>query len=84
KKLLAEAKYDGTPVVLLHVTDLSVLSNLAPVTKSLLEKAGFKVDMQSMDWQTLLSRVSKYEGWHLYLTSYTAQDLTDPLVALSL
>src|SRR3954447_9371408 len=41
KELLKEANYDGTPVVLLHSTDLQVLTNLAPVAKSLMEKAGF-------------------------------------------
>ncbi len=44
--LLKEAGYDGTPIVLLHSTDLQVLTNLAPVAKQLLEKGGFKVDMQ--------------------------------------
>ena len=52
RELLKEAGYDGTPVVLMHSTDLQVLTNLAPVAKSLMEQAGFKVDMQSMDWQT--------------------------------
>ena len=54
--LLKEGGYDGTPIVLMHSTDLQVLTNLAPVAKSLMEKAGFKVDMQSMDWQTLVAR----------------------------
>ena len=54
KQLLKEAGYDGTPVVLMQSTDLPVLANLAPVAKQLLEKGGFKVDMQSMDWQTLV------------------------------
>ncbi len=49
--LLKEAGYDGTPIVLLHSTDLQVLTNLGPVAKQLLEKGGFKVDMQSMDWR---------------------------------
>ncbi len=52
KALLKEAGYDGTPIVLMQSTDLAVLANLAPVAKNLLEKGGFKVDMQSMDWQT--------------------------------
>ena len=56
KALLKEGGYDGTPVVLMHSTDLYVLTNMAPVAKSLMERAGFKVDMQSMDWQTLVSR----------------------------
>ena len=45
----------------MHSTDLQVLTNLAPVAKSLLEKAGFKVDMQSMDWQTR-GRAPRQEG----------------------
>ncbi len=40
--LLKEAGYDGTPIVLLHSTDLQVLTNLAPVAKSLMEKAGLQ------------------------------------------
>jgi peptide/nickel transport system substrate-binding protein len=60
--LLKEAGYDGTPIVLMHSTDLQVLTNLAPVAKALMEKAGFKVDMQSMDWQTLVSRRSKKDA----------------------
>ena len=55
-------------VVLMQSTDLAVLTNLAPVAKNLLEKGGFKVDMQSMDWQTLVSRRAKKDppdkgGW---------------------
>ena len=61
KQLLEEAGYDGTPVVLMHSTDLQVLANLAPVAKQLLEQGGFTVDMQSMDWQTLVSRRAKKE-----------------------
>ena len=59
KELLKEGGYDGTPVVLMHSTDLYVLANMAPVAKPLMERAGMKVDMQSMDWQTLVSRRAK-------------------------
>ena len=54
KQLLQEAGYDGTPVELLQSTDLTVLTNMAPVAKAQLEAAGFKVNIQSMDWQTLV------------------------------
>ena len=68
----------------MHSTDLAVLTNLAPVAKSLMEKAGFKVDMQSMDWQTLVARRSKKDppsagGWHAFLTSWVAADITNPI-----
>ena len=86
KALLKEAGYDGTPIVLMHSTDLQVLTNLAPVAKSLMEKGGFKVDMQSMDWQTLVSRRAKKDapnagGWHAFLTSWVSADVLNPVMA---
>jgi peptide/nickel transport system substrate-binding protein len=86
KELLAAAKYDGTPIVLMQSTDLEVLTNLAPVAKSHLEKAGFKVDMQSMDWQTLVARRTKKDpanagGWHAFLTSWVSADILNPVMA---
>jgi peptide/nickel transport system substrate-binding protein len=85
RDLLKEAGYDGTPVVLMHSTDLYVLANLAPVAKSLMERAGFKVDMQSMDWQTLMSRRAKKDppnagGWSAMLTSLVGADILNPIV----
>ena len=84
KQLLKEAGYDGTPVVLMHSTDLQVLANLAPVAKQLLEKGGFTVDMQSMDWQTLVSRRAKAAppadgGWNAFLTFAVAADVLNPI-----
>jgi len=85
RSLLKEAGYDGTPIVLMHSTDLAVLANLAPVAKSLMEKAGFKVDMQSMDWQTLVARRAKKDppdkgGWHAFLTAWVAGDILNPVM----
>ena len=82
--LLKEAGYDGTPIVLLHSTDLQVLTNLAPVAKSLMEKAGFKVDMQDMDWQSVVARRAKKDppsqgGWHAFLTSWVSADILNPV-----
>src|SRR5215831_17497565 len=56
KQLVAAAGYDGTPVVLMQSTDLPVLTNLAAVAKAQMEAAGLKVNMQAMDWQTLVGR----------------------------
>ncbi len=84
KELLQQAGYDGTPVVLMQSSDIASLSNLAPVAKSLMEKAGFKVDLQAMDWQTLVARRAKKEppsagGWSVYLTSWGSVDVLDPV-----
>jgi peptide/nickel transport system substrate-binding protein len=86
KELLKEAGYDGTPVVLMQSTDLAVLTNLAPVAKAQLEAAGFKVNMQSMDWQTLVGRRAKKDppdkgGWNAFLTSWVAADILNPVAA---
>jgi peptide/nickel transport system substrate-binding protein len=83
---LKAAGYDGTPVVLMHSTDLVVLTNLAPVAADLMRKAGFKVDMQSMDWQTLVSRRTKKDppnagGWNAFLTSWVSADILNPVMS---
>jgi peptide/nickel transport system substrate-binding protein len=84
RELLKEAGYDGAPVVLLQSTDLGVLTNLAPVAKSLMEKAGLKVDMQSMDWQTVVARRTRKDppekgGWSAMMTSWVAADILNPV-----
>ena len=84
KQLLQEAGYDGTPVVLMHQTDTAGHNNLATVAKPQLEAAGFKVDLQSMDWQTLVSRRTKKDpiaqgGWSAFFTSWGATDVLNPV-----
>lgn len=86
KEMLKEAGYDGTPVVLMQSTDLVVLTNLAPVAADLMKKAGLNVDMQSMDWQTLVSRRTKKDppnagGWNAFLTSWVSADILNPVMA---
>jgi peptide/nickel transport system substrate-binding protein len=49
-----------------------------------MEKAGFKVDMQSMDWQTLVARRAKKDppnagGWHAFLTAWVSADISNPI-----
>ena len=89
KKLLAESGYDGTPIVIMHPTDLDVLANLAPVAADALKKVGFKVDLQAMDWQTLVSRRSKKDapgdvGWNIFLTAWGAPDVMNPITTQGL
>ena len=84
KKLLKELGYDGTPIVVLQATDVANLVNMAPVAKTLLERGGFKVDVQSMDWQTLVARRAKKDpiaqgGWNIAMTAASAVLLLDPV-----
>ncbi|MGD9880224.1 MAG: ABC transporter substrate-binding protein [Reyranella sp.] len=86
KELLAASGYDGTPAVLLHQTDTAGHNNLATVGKAQLEKIGLKVDLQPMDWQTLVTRRAKRDpldkgGWSVFFTSWGAPDILNPVSA---
>jgi peptide/nickel transport system substrate-binding protein len=86
KELLKEAGYDGTPVVLLHQTDIAGHNQLATVAKPQLEAAGFKVDLQAMDWQTLVARRTRRDpldkgGWSAFFTSWGSPDVMNPVSA---
>ena len=86
RALLREAGYDGTPITLLQSSDVGVLTNLAPVAKGLLERGGFKIDMQTMDWQSLVNRLISKKGppseggWNAFATSWVQVDILDPLM----
>ncbi|HEY5130038.1 MAG TPA: ABC transporter substrate-binding protein, partial [Bradyrhizobium sp.] len=56
KKALAESGYDGTPVVVMAPGDVVTLKAQPIVAAQLLRDAGFKVDVQATDWQTVVSR----------------------------
>lgn len=84
KKALQEAGYDGAPVVLLHPTDTPVMSALTQVTADLLREIGMNVEVQDMDWATLLERrqnrgpVSE-NGWSMFHSWWIASDVASPL-----
>ena len=90
KELLTEAKYDGTVVVIPQPTDLGVIKQLAPVAKAQLERAGFKVDVQPMDWQSMVTRLTTKKGppseggWSAFGTSWSQVDILDPLMTPNL
>jgi peptide/nickel transport system substrate-binding protein len=84
KQLLAEAGYKGQPVVLMRPSDFAALSKAPLVVKQQLEQGGFVVDMQTMDWQTLLARRGKKEagsagGWDAFITFNASVDNANPL-----
>jgi len=89
KALLAEAGYDNTPIVLMQPTDVASLTAQPIVAAQLLRAAGFNIDLQPMDWQTLVSRrVSMAPpaegGWNLFFTNWDAPDIASPLTSVML
>ena len=84
KQLLKEAGYNGTPIVLMHPTDVATIATYPLVTAQAMRKAGFKVDVQAMDWQTLVGRRAKQEppsqgGWNIFHTNWVAHDVMNPI-----
>ena len=84
QELLKASGYDGTPVVLLKPTDLAAIQKLPDVAAQLLRQAGFKVDLQAMDWQTLVARRAKKDapdkgGWNMLITGWQAHDVWSPI-----
>jgi peptide/nickel transport system substrate-binding protein len=88
-QLVKESGYDGTPIVVLQVTDKSFLNAAAIVTRQRLESIGFKVILKAMDWSTsLIARASKEPpdkgGWNLLHTWWLAADVSNPAVHFGL
>ncbi len=85
KKLLAESGYDGTPVVLMQPTDVPAISAQPVVAAQALRDAGFTVDLQPMDWQTLVTRRASQSkpsegGWNLFFTNWAVPEIASPLI----
>lgn len=84
QELLKASGYDGTPVLIMKPTDLASIGKLPDVAAQLLRQAGFKVDLQAMDWNSLVSRRAKKEppaqgGWNIFCTAWVAPDIWNPL-----
>jgi peptide/nickel transport system substrate-binding protein len=88
KKLLAESGYDGTPVVLMAPGDVVTLKAQPIVAAQLLRDAGFKVDVQATDWQTVVTRRAsqkppKEGGWNIFFTNWVGADVVNPVANMS-
>jgi peptide/nickel transport system substrate-binding protein len=88
KKALAESGYDGTPIAIMAPGDVAALKAQPIVVAQQLRAAGFKVDLQSTDWQTVVSRRTNQKpvsegGWNMFFTNWVAADLMNPLVNFS-
>jgi peptide/nickel transport system substrate-binding protein len=86
RQLLAASGYRGEPVVLLDPVDQPEIHVIALLTADALKKAGVTVDLQSMDWSTVITRRNTREapsanksGWDLAFTLWSGFSLSSPL-----
>merc|ERR1712070_914231 len=85
RQMLTEAGYDGTPVVIMQATDLGTVGTAPVVIAAALREAGFKVDLQAMDWQTLVSRRASQKppaegGWNIFTSFISGIESNTPLI----
>ena len=82
KRLLKEAGYAGQSVRWVTTKEYEWMYNTAVVAKQQMEEAGFVVDLQVVDWATLVQRRNKPELFDLFSTGFTFNP--DPALASSL
>src|SRR5215472_13490038 len=87
QSLFKEAGYNGEPLVLMDPTDQSNLHLLAQVLSEQMKKAGLNVDLQAMDWSTLVTRravktppPADRGGWHVFPTAWPCATMMDPFL----
>ena len=88
RKALAEAGYDGTPIAIMAPGDVTTLKAQPIVVAQQLREAGFKVDLQATDWQTVVTRRAsqkpiKEGGWNMFFTNWVAADVSNPVANAS-
>ncbi len=87
RQALQEAGYKGERVVTLSSTDIPANSLSSEVVADILKQIGMNVDMQIMDYGTLVQRRSSRQpvangGWSAFITRFDGATLLNPAVAL--
>ena len=79
------AGYAGQKVVLVNPTDYPSIGPLGVITADLLRKLGFNVDLQELDWGTVLQRRLSKEppdrgGWNITHTNWPSVSIANAAV----
>jgi peptide/nickel transport system substrate-binding protein len=88
RALFRQTNYDGTPVVLIAASDIPAYKQMSLVTADLLQRIGYKVDLQFSDWGSVAARRAKKDppakgGWNVFHTSANGAQLASPLTSPS-
>ncbi|MBP0495933.1 ABC transporter substrate-binding protein [Pararoseomonas indoligenes] len=82
---LQSAGLSGEKLVFMTPSDIQLNNSASEVAADALRQAGMNVDLQAMDWGTMLQRRNKKEpasqgGWHAYVAFNTGSDMLNPAV----
>lgn len=89
KKMIAESGYKGEPAMIMSPSDQPVLKQMADVAGALFESIGLKVELQSMDWGSVVTRRANQNpvaqgGWGAFVTVMSPLTAANPGSMLSL
>ena len=89
KQAIKDARYKGEKVVLLDPADYPASHMPAMVAADLLKNLGMNVEVQTMDWGTLMQRRASQNppaagGWNLHFTTIAGMNNFDPAGHLAL
>jgi peptide/nickel transport system substrate-binding protein len=70
REKLQEAGYNGEPIRFMTTQEYPFMYNGALVAQQQLENAGFTIDLQVVDWATLVERRAQPEEWDVFTTSH--------------
>ncbi|MQA01909.1 MAG: hypothetical protein GEV07_03995 [Streptosporangiales bacterium] len=71
KQLLSEAGYKNEKLRLLVTNLYPDHYNAAQVVVKQLKEAGFNIDMQVLEWPTLLTKREEKDAWEMFITSFS-------------
>lgn len=83
RRMLKESGYGGEPLVFIVPADVASIKAQGEVVSDALSQIGMKIDMQVMDWGTLLARANNRQapdkgGWHIVGTFTAGVGLLNP------
>jgi peptide/nickel transport system substrate-binding protein len=78
KKLLQEAGYKGEPIRFMTTQEYKWAYDFAILTKQQLEDAGFTIDLQVVDWSTLVQRRNNPKAYDVFTTGIGMGAMYDP------
>jgi peptide/nickel transport system substrate-binding protein len=89
KQLVKESGYKGERVVVMTATDQPIVNAQANVIAEELREIGLNVDLQAMDWGTLITRRASREpvdknGWSIFCTWLVGPDMINPALSFPL
>ncbi len=70
KQKLEEAGYDGTPLRFMTSQEYPSFYAASVIAQQQLEAVGFVIDLQVIDWATLLERRGQEDEWDVFCTSH--------------